>query len=55
MVHEATLEYAMEEKANSRGHSSTHQAAQLARDAGAGDSLLPTSVPAMTPKEVSIY
>ncbi|MHB9327340.1 ribonuclease BN [Phytobacter ursingii] len=36
MVHEATLEYAMEEKANSRGHSSTHQAAQLARDAGAG-------------------
>lgn len=36
MVHEATLEAAMEEKANSRGHSSTHQAAQLARDAGAG-------------------
>ncbi|SFE67446.1 RNAse Z [Phytobacter palmae] len=36
MVHEATLEYAMEEKANSRGHSSTHQAAQLARDAGVG-------------------
>jgi ribonuclease Z len=36
MVHEATLEHAMEEKANSRGHSSTHQAAQLARDAGVG-------------------
>ncbi len=36
MVHEATLEYAMEEKANSRGHSSTHQAAQLAWDAGVG-------------------
>ncbi|GJL36595.1 ribonuclease BN [Enterobacter hormaechei] len=36
MVHEATLEYAMEEKANSRGHSSTRQAAHLARDAGAG-------------------
>ena len=36
MVHEATLEAAMEEKANSRGHSSTRQAAQLARDANAG-------------------
>ncbi|VYU72687.1 ribonuclease Z [Metakosakonia massiliensis] len=36
MVHEATLEQAMEEKANSRGHSSTRQAAQLAREAGAG-------------------
>ncbi len=36
VVHEATLEHAMEEKANSRGHSSTHQAAQLALDAGAG-------------------
>lgn len=36
MVHEATLETAMEEKANSRGHSSTRQAAQLARDAGVG-------------------
>ncbi|MEZ6875154.1 ribonuclease Z [Enterobacter sp. KBR-315C3_2022] len=35
-VHEATLEAAMEEKANGRGHSSTHQAAQLARDAGVG-------------------
>lgn len=33
MVHEATLEAAMEEKANSRGHSSTHQAARVARDA----------------------
>ncbi|AUU86291.1 MULTISPECIES: ribonuclease Z [Leclercia] len=33
LVHEATLEVAMEEKANSRGHSSTHQAARLARDA----------------------
>lgn len=36
MVHETTLETAMEEKANSRGHSSTRQAAQLARDANAG-------------------
>ena len=36
MVHEATLEAAMEEKANGRGHSSTRQAAQLARDANAG-------------------
>ncbi|WP_324722767.1 ribonuclease Z [Lelliottia sp. JS-SCA-14] len=34
LVHEATLEAAMEEKANSRGHSSTRQAAALARDAG---------------------
>ncbi|MCW2094373.1 ribonuclease Z [Lelliottia amnigena] len=34
LVHEATLETAMEEKANSRGHSSTRQAATLARDAG---------------------
>jgi len=32
-VHEATLESAMEEKANSRGHSSTRQAAMLAREA----------------------
>ncbi len=36
MVHEATLEAAMEEKANSRGHSSTRQAAQLAREAKVG-------------------
>lgn len=36
VVHEATLEQAMEEKANSRGHSSTRQAAQLAAEAGAG-------------------
>ncbi|WP_313773913.1 ribonuclease BN [Enterobacter huaxiensis] len=36
MVHEATLETAMEEKANGRGHSSTRQAARLAREAGAG-------------------
>lgn len=36
MVHEATLEQAMEEKANSRGHSSSRQAAQLAVEAGAG-------------------
>ncbi|KNC92250.1 ribonuclease Z [Trabulsiella odontotermitis] len=35
MVHEATLEAAMEEKANSRGHSSTLQAAALAAAAGA--------------------
>nr|WP_318384118.1 ribonuclease BN [uncultured Enterobacter sp.] len=36
MVHEATLETAMEEKANSRGHSSTRQAAALAREAAVG-------------------
>lgn len=35
VVHEATLESAMEEKANSRGHSSARQAAQLAQQAGA--------------------
>lgn len=35
MVHEATLEAAMEEKANGRGHSSTVQAATAAREAGA--------------------
>lgn len=36
MVHETTLDLAMEEKANSRGHSSTRQAAMLAREAGVG-------------------
>ena len=36
MVHETTLDASMEEKANSRGHSSTQQAAQLALDAGVG-------------------
>lgn len=36
MVHEATLETAMEEKVNGRGHSSTRQAAQLAREADVG-------------------
>lgn len=35
MVHEVTLEAAMAEKANSRGHSSTDQTAQLARAANA--------------------
>ena len=35
MVHEATLAVAMEEKANSRGHSSTVQAAKAAKEAGA--------------------
>ncbi|MEB5922899.1 ribonuclease Z [Franconibacter daqui] len=35
MVHETTLEAAMAEKANSRGHSTTHQAAELAREARA--------------------
>ena len=35
MVHETTLEAAMAEKANSRGHSTTHQAAELAREAKA--------------------
>ncbi|PKT05981.1 ribonuclease Z, partial [Klebsiella pneumoniae] len=34
MVHEATLDITMEAKANSRGHSSTRQAATLAREAG---------------------
>ncbi|WP_113640542.1 ribonuclease BN [Escherichia albertii] len=34
MVHEATLNMEMEAKANSRGHSSTRQAATLARDVG---------------------
>lgn len=40
MVHEATLEQAMEEKANSRGHSSSRQAAQLAFDAGASQLII---------------
>ncbi|WP_380183078.1 ribonuclease Z [Kalamiella sp. sgz302252] len=35
VVHEATLEAAMEEKANSRGHSSTVQAATMAKEAQA--------------------
>ncbi len=35
MVHEATLEVALEEKANGRGHSSTVQAATAAKEAGA--------------------
>lgn len=35
MVHETTLEAALAEKANGRGHSTTHQAAAVARDAGA--------------------
>lgn len=35
MVHEATLEAAMQEKANGRGHSSTVQAATAAKEAGA--------------------
>lgn len=35
MVHETTLEAAMHEKANGRGHSTTIQAAQLAKQAGA--------------------
>lgn len=35
MVHEATLEVAMEEKANSRGHSTTAQAARVALESGA--------------------
>ncbi|HFS5790480.1 TPA: ribonuclease BN [Citrobacter werkmanii] len=36
MVHETTLDSSMEEKANSRGHSSTRQAALLALKAGVG-------------------
>ena len=34
MVHETTLEQAMAEKANSRGHSSSQQTAALAKEAG---------------------
>lgn len=34
LVHEATLEAAMQDKANSRGHSTAEQAAQVARDSG---------------------
>ncbi|MCS2162704.1 ribonuclease Z [Scandinavium sp. H11S7] len=36
MVHETTLEHDMAEKANSRGHSSSIQTAELARDAHVG-------------------
>ncbi len=36
LVHEATLEAAMAEKANSRGHSTSQQTAELAREAGVG-------------------
>ena len=36
MVHETTLEQAMAEKANSRGHSSSQQTATLAKEAGVG-------------------
>lgn len=36
MIHETTLDASMEEKANSRGHSSTRQAALLAKEAGVG-------------------
>ena len=36
MVHETTLEQAMAEKANSRGHSSSQQTAALAKEAGVG-------------------
>lgn len=36
MVHEATMEANMAESANKRGHSTTEQAATLAREAGAG-------------------
>ncbi|WP_264289632.1 ribonuclease Z [Duffyella gerundensis] len=35
MVHETTLEHAMAEKANSRGHSTTIQTATVAKEAGA--------------------
>lgn len=40
MVHEATLEAAMAEKANSRGHSTTVQAASVAHAANAGRLIL---------------
>lgn len=36
MIHETTLDASMEEKANSRGHSSTRQAAMLAKEAEVG-------------------
>lgn len=36
MVHETTLEHEMAQKANSRGHSTSQQAAMLAREAGVG-------------------
>lgn len=36
MVHEATLDAAMAEKANSRGHSTSRQTAELANEAGVG-------------------
>lgn len=36
MVHETTLEDAMAEKANARGHSTSRQAARLAKEAGVG-------------------
>lgn len=36
MIHEVTLEQAMAEKANNRGHSSSQQTAKLARDADVG-------------------
>ncbi len=35
MVHETTLEAALQEKTNSRGHSTTIQAAQVAKEVGA--------------------
>ncbi|MTD42569.1 ribonuclease Z [Erwinia sp. CPCC 100877] len=43
IVHEATLEHALAEKANGRGHSTSRQAAALARDAGA-DRLIITHI-----------
>ena len=53
MVHEATLDITMEAKANSRGHSSTRQAATLAREAGVGKLIITTSARAMMTKVVS--
>lgn len=40
MVHEATLEATMADKANSRGHSTSRQTAELARDAGVGQLII---------------
>jgi ribonuclease BN (tRNA processing enzyme) len=53
MVHEVTLEAAMAEKANARGHSSTEQTAQLARAANAKRLIVTTSAHATMPKAVA--
>jgi ribonuclease Z len=52
MVHETTLEQAMAEKANSRGHSSSQQTAALAKEAGSARLSPPTLARATMPKAV---